>query len=152
MSKKISALVVGAAMSLGAATASAEILRVESANSVPDTISRLEKIVTEKGFKVFARIDHQAGAKSVNQELRPTELLIFGNPAGGTPLIQAQQAMGLTLPLKVLAWQDEAGKVWIGYDSTADLVAARGLPKDHPAAAKINEALGKFTAAAAAKP
>jgi uncharacterized protein (DUF302 family) len=131
-----------------AAVASADIVKKESASSVKETIDKLEELVTEKGFKVFARIDHAAGAKSVDQELRPTELLIFGNPAGGTPLIQAGQSMGLTLPLKVLAWQDEAGKVWIGYDAMGDLLALRSLPKDHPAAAKIDGALDVMTTAA----
>ncbi len=131
--------------------AAAEIIKKESQNPVDVTISKLEKIVTEKGFKVFARIDHAAGAKSVGQELRPTELLIFGNPAGGTPMIAAEQTMGLTLPLKVLAWQDEAGKVWIGYDDMADLLAARGLPGDHPAGVKAAGALDNFTKGAAAK-
>jgi uncharacterized protein (DUF302 family) len=128
--------------------ASAEMVKKQSTLPVKDTIDKLEKLVTEKGFKVFARIDHAAGAKSVDQELRPTELLIFGNPAGGTPLIQAGQSMGLTLPLKVLAWQDEAGKVWIGYDAMGDLLALRSLPKDHPAAAKIDGALDVMTTAA----
>jgi uncharacterized protein (DUF302 family) len=133
---------------LFATAASAEMVVKESALSVKQTIDKLEMTVAEKGFKVFARVDHAAGAKSVNQELRPTELLIFGNPAGGTPLIQAGQAMGLTLPLKVLAWQDEAGKVWLGYDATGDLLAIRGLQKDHPAAAKIDGALDAMTTAA----
>jgi uncharacterized protein (DUF302 family) len=131
-----------------ATTASAEMVTKESSLPVKEAIDKLEKVVTEKGFKVFARIDHAAGAQSVEQELRPTELLIFGNPAGGTPLIQAGQAMGLTLPLKVLAWQDEAGKVWLGYDAMGDLLAIRGLPRDHPAAAKIDGALDAMTTAA----
>lgn len=133
---------------LFATVAFADIVKKQSTLPVKDTIDKLEKTVIEKGFKVFARIDHAAGAKSVNQELRPTELLIFGNPAGGTPLIQANQAMGLTLPLKVLAWQDESGKVWIGYDSMADLLAIRGLPRDHPAAAKTDGALDAMITAA----
>jgi uncharacterized protein (DUF302 family) len=135
-------------MCLLATAASADMGKKESSLPVNQAIDKLERAVVEKGFKVFARIDHAAGAKSVNQELRPTELLIFGNPAGGTSLIQAEQAMGLTLPLKVLAWQDEAGKVWLGYDATGDLLVTRGLPKDHPAAAKIDGALDALTTAA----
>jgi uncharacterized protein (DUF302 family) len=141
-------LTTSLSLALFCVVASAEMIKKESALPVKDTIDKLEKLVTEKGFKVFARIDHAAGAKSVDQELRPTELLIFGNPAGGTPLIQAGQSMGLTLPLKVLAWQDEAGKVWIGYDAMGDLLALRSLPKDHPAAAKIDGALDVMTTAA----
>jgi uncharacterized protein (DUF302 family) len=135
-------------MCLFAAAASAEMIKKESSLSVSQAMDKLEKAVVEKGFKVFARIDHAVGAKSVNQELRPTELLIFGNPAGGTPLIQAEQSMGLTLPLKVLAWQDESGKVWLGYDAMTDLLAIRGLSTDHPPAAKIDSALDALTTAA----
>lgn len=132
-----------------AVSANAEMKTLEAKRSVGDTIGSLQKIVGEKGFKVFARIDHAAGAKSVNQDLRPTELLIFGNPAGGTALIQAEQTMGLTLPLKMLVWQDSAGKVWIGYDDMAGLGAARGLAADHPALAKVNAALEAMANAAA---
>jgi uncharacterized protein (DUF302 family) len=143
------AIIISAALAFLIPAARADIVKQESALPVKETMDKLEAVVAEKGFKVFARIDHAAGAKSMNQELRPTELLIFGNPAGGTPLIQAEQAMGLTLPLKVLAWQDEAGKVWIGYDDMGGLLAARGLPQDHPAAAKIGGALKAMTGAAA---
>ena len=81
-------------------------------------------------------------------DLRPTELMIFGNPQGGTPLIQAEQTMGLTLPLKVLVWQDEAGKVWLGYDEIDELATARGIAKDHPAVQKAGQALDALTGAA----
>ncbi|MGL5361820.1 MAG: DUF302 domain-containing protein [Bosea sp. (in: a-proteobacteria)] len=137
-----------AAMLLSAAPSQAELLRKESALPVSATIDRLEAILKEKGFKIFARVDHAAGAKSVNLELRPTELIIFGNPTGGTPLMQAEQTMGLSLPLRALAWQDAAGKVWLGYDAISDLAAARGVAKDHPAALRTAEALKAFTDAA----
>jgi uncharacterized protein (DUF302 family) len=129
-------------------TASAEIVRKESPLSVTATIDRFEAILKEKGFRIFARVDHAAGAKSANLELRPTELIIFGNPASGTPFMQAEQTMGLSLPLRALAWQDAAGKVWLGYDAPADLAVARGLPKDHPVAVKTGEALNALTSAA----
>lgn len=138
-----------ASVALMSGLAMADLVRKESAHSVKDTIDRFESTVKDKDFKVFARIDHAAGAKSVGAELRPTELIIFGNPAGGTPLIQAEQTMGLTLPLKVLAWQDEGGKVWIGYDDMASLAAARGIAADHPVVQKIGTALDALTGAAA---
>jgi uncharacterized protein (DUF302 family) len=134
---------------LASVSAQAELKSLEAKRSVGETIDTLQQVVVNKGFKVFARVDHAAGAKSVNQELRPTELLIFGNPAGGTPLIQAEQTMGLTLPLKMLVWQDDKGKVWIGYDDMAELGAARGLAADHPAIAKVNAALEALAIAAA---
>lgn len=129
--------------------ANAEMLRRESARPVAEVAERLEKIVKEKGFTVFARVDHAAGAQSVGQTLRPTQLLIFGNPAGGTPLMQAQQTMGMALPLRVLVWQDADGKTWIGHDAMPALAAERGL-KDHPALGRIGEALKGMTDAAAA--
>jgi uncharacterized protein (DUF302 family) len=141
------ALGVAAAL-LMAASASAEIVQKESALSVTATIDKFEAILKDKGFRIFARVDHAAGAKSVNLELRPTELLIFGNPAGGTPLMQSQQTMGLSLPLRALAWQDATGKVWLGYDAVADLAAARGVARDHPAAVRIAEALEALSSAA----
>ena len=144
---KILPLALGLVLMSGIAMA--DLVRKESAHPVKATIDRLEASLKDKGFAIFARIDHAAGAKSVGAELRPTELIIFGNPAGGTPLIQAEQTMGLTLPLKVLAWQDEAGKTWIGYDDLAGLAEARGMPKGHPAIGKIGQALDALTGAAA---
>ncbi len=138
-----------AAVLLGANAASAELLRKESASTVKVTIDKLETILKERGFTIFARVDHAAGAKSVNQELRPTELLIFGNPQGGTPMMQAEQTMGASLPLRALAWQDAAGKVWLGYDAVADIAASRGLSKEHPAVVHTGEALKALTDAAA---
>ena len=89
------------------------LITIASRHSVKDTIDRLEASLKAKGITVFARIDHAAGAKSVDMPLRPTEVLIFGNPKAGTPLMQASQTIGLDLPLKALAWQDAAGKVWL---------------------------------------
>jgi uncharacterized protein (DUF302 family) len=127
---------------------SAEFLRKESAVPVKVTIDRLETILKERGFTIFARVDHAAGAKTVNLELRPTELLIFGNPQAGTPIMLAEQTMGASLPLRALAWQDAAGKVWLGYDAIADLATERGLSKDHPAVVRTGEALKALTDAA----
>jgi uncharacterized protein (DUF302 family) len=92
------------------------LVTIASTDSVQETIDRVETIVKAKGLKVFARIDHAAGAKEVGLALRPTLLLIFGNAKGGTPLMQAEQQTGIDLPLKVLAWQDSAGKTWLGYN------------------------------------
>lgn len=127
---------------------SAEFLRKESAVPVKVTIDRLETILKERGFTIFARVDHAAGAKTVNMELRPTELLIFGNPQGGTPMMLIEQTMGASLPLRALAWQDAAGKVWLGYDAVADLAASRGLAKNHPAVVRTGEVLKALTDAA----
>ncbi len=100
---------------------------VPSAHSVKDTIDRLEADVRAKGMTVFARIDHAAGAKAAGMALRPTELLIFGNARGGTPLMQADQTMGIDLPLKALAWEDQNKKVWLSYNEPAWLADRHGV-------------------------
>jgi uncharacterized protein (DUF302 family) len=92
------------------------LVTVASQHSVKDTLDRLEADLKAKGVTVFARIDHAAGAATVAMPLRPTELLIFGSPKGGTPLMQSRQTIGIDLPLKILAWQDANGKVWLTYN------------------------------------
>lgn len=78
-------------------------------------MDRLEAIAKARDLKIFARIDHAGGARSIGETLRPTELLIFGHSKGGTPLLQCDQRYGLELPLRVLAWEDAQGKSWLGY-------------------------------------
>jgi uncharacterized protein (DUF302 family) len=78
-----------------------------------ETMDRLEAAIRAKGMNVFARIDRAAGAAEVGLTLRPTELVIFGNARGGTPLMQSVQTVGIDLPLKALVWEDDAGKTWI---------------------------------------
>jgi len=144
---KIASLAMVAAALL-TSTANAEVVRKESPHSVAVTIERIEAVIKERGLAVFNKIDHAAGAKAAGQELRPTVLIIFGSPAVGTPLIQAEQTMGLSLPLKALAWQDAAGKVWLGYDAPASMAAERGVAKDHPVIGRITGALNGITDAA----
>src|SRR5580692_9026507 len=90
-----------------------------SAFSVSETIDRLIATIAPLGLDVFARIDHAAGAAKVGLTLRPTQLLIFGNAKGGTPLMQDQQTAGIDLPVKALAWEDAQGKVWLTTNETA---------------------------------
>jgi uncharacterized protein (DUF302 family) len=92
------------------------LVTIASKFSVKETLDRLEANLKAKDITVFARIDHGAGAASVAMPLRPTELLIFGNPKGGTPLMQSNQTIGIDLPLKVLGWQDADAKVWLTYN------------------------------------
>jgi len=98
-----------------------------SAHSVRETIDRLEAAVTSKGMTIFARIDHGAGARQAGLQLRPTELLIFGNAKAGTPLMQSQQTLGIDLPLKALAWEDADGKVWLTCNDPAWLAARHSV-------------------------
>jgi uncharacterized protein (DUF302 family) len=126
------------------------LITIASAHSVKDTIDRLAADVTSKGMTVFARIDHAAGAQGAGLALRPTELLIFGNAKGGTPLMQSQQTIGIDLPLKALAFEDAAGAVWLSYNDPAWLAARHGLADDGGAVAKILAAtLGTLSTRAA---
>ena len=100
------------------------LITVVSNFSVRETIDRLAAAVTSAGLLVFARIDHSENATQVGMELRPTELLLFGHPRGGTPLMQDKQTSGIDLPVKALAWEDEDGTVWLSYNE-AEWIARR---------------------------
>jgi len=89
---------------------------IPSAFGVKETVDRLEGAIKAKGLTVFARIDHAAGAAAVDMPLRPTEVLVFGNAKGGTPLMEVNQSAGIDLPLKALVYQDADGKVWLAYN------------------------------------
>lgn len=134
---------------LSVAAMAAEGLVVKPSNhSVGETVDRLQAILEEKGLKIFARIDHQAGAKAADLELRPTELLIFGNPKLGTPLMTSAQTTAIDLPQKALAYEDENGKVHLAYNDPGYLVARHGIEDRDEVLNKIRGALGKFTDAA----
>lgn len=92
------------------------------------TMDRLEAVVQERDLKVFARIDHAAGARSVGKSLPPTEVLIFGNPQGGTPFMECAQSVGIDLPLKALVWEDASSQVWLGYNDPGFLARRHGVP------------------------
>ena len=100
---------------------------IGSSFSPKETMDRLEAEIRAKGMSVFARVDHAAGAAEAGLELRPTNLVIFGNARGGTPLMQASQTAGIDLPLKVLVWQDAAGKTWLSYNEPSWIVQRHGL-------------------------
>jgi uncharacterized protein (DUF302 family) len=92
-----------------------------------ETMDRLAAAVAKRGAAVFARIDHASAAAKVGMELRPTELLIFGDPRAGTPLMQAAQTIGIDLPLKALVWRDAEGRTWLGYNDPAWLAERHGV-------------------------
>ena len=103
------------------------LVTLQSSHDVATTLERLTAALEAKGVRVFARIDHAAGAASVGLALRPTTLVIFGNPAAGTPLMQAAQTVGIDLPLKALVWQDAQGVVHLTYNDPAWIAARHGL-------------------------
>ena len=106
------------------------LMTIRSSHEPKDTMDRLEAAVKAKGLTVFARIDHAAGAAAVELSLRPTELLIFGNAKGGTPLMEATQSIGIDLPLKALVWQDGSGNTWLSYNDPGWLANRHGLGHD----------------------
>jgi uncharacterized protein (DUF302 family) len=127
------------------------LISLASNHPVRETMDRLEAVLREKGITIFARIDHAAGATAVDMPLRPTELVIFGNPRAGTPLMQARQSIGIDLPLKMLGWQDGAGKVWLVYNDPAWLARRHGLGGEAAAAvAGLAKALAMLAAGAVA--
>jgi uncharacterized protein (DUF302 family) len=103
------------------------LMTIPSSFGPRETMDRLEAETKTKGMTVFARIDHAAGAAEVGLSLRPTELLIFGNAKAGTLLMQANQAIGIDLPLKALVFEDAAGKVWLSYNDPHWLAQRHGL-------------------------
>jgi uncharacterized protein (DUF302 family) len=114
-----------------------------------DTMNRLETAVKAKAMTVFARIDHAAGAAAVGSSLRPTELVIFGNPKGGTPLMQSVQTVGIDLPLKALVWRDAAGDTWLSYNDPTWLAQRHGLGGEtEPAVNAMTAALSAIAKAA----
>lgn len=142
------ATIVSAAMTLPALAA--DMIDKVSPHSVPVTIDRLSAAVEGAGATVFARIDHAAGSASVDMELRPTELLIFGNPKLGTPAMQDGQTAGLDLPLRVLAYADREGVVHVTYHAPASLAETHGLPSDAKYIQMMTGALDKLTSKAIA--
>lgn len=114
------------AIAVSSAGAADGLIAVKSPYGARDTMNRFEELVRQRGLNVFARIDHAAGAAKVGKSLRPTELLIFGNPQGGTPFMECAQSVGIDLPLKGLVWEDASSQVWIGYNDPVFLARRHG--------------------------
>ncbi len=119
-----------------------------SALTFPETLARLEAALPERGMTLFARVDHAEGAKEVGMELRPTTVLIFGSPRGGTPLMQRAQSIGLELPLKILVFEDASGKTWVSYDDPTWLARRFGIDPTLAPIAAMSTALAALTEAA----
>lgn len=137
-----------AVVSSSAQAASDGLVRVRSSYDVKTTMDRLEGVLRAKHLKVFLRVDHARGAHDVGMKLRPTELLIFGNPKIGTPLMQCAQSVAIDLPQKALAWEDAEGRVWLAYNDPAYLAKRHRIPGCKKVLGKITGALAKFGKAA----
>ena len=113
------------------------LISLSSSHGPKDTMDRLAAEITARGMTVFARVDHAAGAAEAGLSLRPTELLIFGNAKGGTPLMQSDQTIGIDLPLKALVWQDASGRTWLSYNDPGWLAKRHGLGAEVDPAVKV---------------
>jgi uncharacterized protein (DUF302 family) len=122
---------------------------IQSVFGPRETMDRLEAEIRSKGLTIFAKIDHAGGAAEVGLKLRPTELIIFGNARGGTPLMQSAQTVGIDLPLKALVWQDAAGKTWISYNEPNWIAHRHGVADAEPAVSKMTDLLSAITTTAA---
>ena len=124
------------------------MVKVESNHDVATTADNLENILKEKGMNVFARVNHAEGAKKVDMELRPTELVIFGNPKVGTPLMNCSQSVAIDLPQKALIYEDESGKTWLMYNNPDYLNQRHKLDDCAAVLEKVSGALANFAKAA----
>lgn len=127
------------------------LITTQSALSVEETADKLEAMMKEKGLTVFARINHAENAAGVDLDLRPTELIIFGNPKVGTPLMQCSQTIAIDLPQKMLVWQNEEGKAWLSYNNPDALQERHNVEGCDETFAKVKKVLGGLSAAVAAE-
>lgn len=144
-------LLVAVLVSLSSLAAAADgLIAIKSPHGAKETLNRFEDLAKQRGLIVFARIDHAAGAARVGKTLRPTEVLIFGNPPGGTPLMECAQSAGIDLPLKALVWEDASAQVWLGYNDPAFLAQRHGVPQC-PVVENLRKVLSSLTEAAIAR-
>lgn len=141
---------VALSAALSVAHAADGLVAVKSPHGAKATMDKLEALAKQRGLNVFARVDHAAGAAKVGKSLRPTEVLIFGNPQGGTPFMECAQSVGIDLPLKALVWEDAAGQVWLGYNDPAFLARRHGVA-ECPAVENLSKALAGLADGAVAR-
>lgn len=142
-------LACGLALVSASALADSDDLVIKSSpHSVSETLDRLSDVVEENGATVFARIDHAAGAESIDEEMAPMQVLIFGNPQMGTPLIQEAPEVGLDLPVRVLAWEDSSGNTRVAYLEAEELADRYDIDEDLEAVQNMEKALDNLTGAA----
>lgn len=142
-------LLVSSGLALAQEPAVDGLMTVQSPTGVDDTVNQLQTTIQDRGLTLLATVDHAGNAQGVGQELRPTQLLIFGNPNLGTQLMQSQQSVGIDLPQKFLVWQDEAGQVNISYNDPQYLMSRHSLEGTDEVLATITNALGGLSSSVA---
>lgn len=149
MYRFMSVVLLAVTLSTGTAQAAGSgLVQKKSPYTVSETINRLENILKKKGITVMARVNHAANAGKVGMTLRPTELLIFGNPKQGTLLMAEKQEVAIDLPMKALSWKDANGQVWIGYERPEAIAKRRGLAMGNKVIQGTAKALDALTSAA----
>lgn len=138
--------------SANAVAAADGLIVMKSAYSASVTLDRLQTVLKSKGIRVFARVSHKDNAKGVGMDLRPTELLIFGNPKLGTHFFTSKQTAGIDLPMKMLAWEDKSGQAWLAYNDPAYIAKRHGIGSRDEVVSKMRNALKKFSSIASNKP
>lgn len=122
------------------------LIDIPSNHSVDETVTKLEGILQAKGITLFALVDHSGEAAKAGMKMRPTKLLIFGNPRAGTPVMLAAPSSAIDLPLKILVWEDDQGKVWVTYNSPTYFQTRHNLPADLLQNIAVIEPLAKTAA------
>jgi uncharacterized protein (DUF302 family) len=150
MSRISSLVFVSLLAFVSAANAADGLVASKSSYSAKETMDRFEDTAKKRGLNIFVRIDHAAGAAKIGKKLRATEVLVFGNPQGGTPLMECAQSAGIDLPLNALVWEDEQGQVWLGYNDPAYLAQRHGAAQC-PAVGGLSKALAGLAEAALAR-
>jgi uncharacterized protein (DUF302 family) len=128
-----------------AGAADDRVVAKKSPHSVAATLDRLSEVLTARGIGIAARVDHAAAAQKIGQPLKPTQVLIFGNPKLGTPLMQSNRRIGLDLPMKVLAWEDDGGQVWVAYAKPEALKSDHAISGRDEVFREMAQALDKLT-------
>ena len=146
--RKLFCIILGLLLFASTGHADSGLISLKSSHDAKTTADRLENTLKQKGMTVFIRIDHAAGAQKVGQKLRPTELIVFGNPKVGTPLMQCRQSTAIDLPQKALIWEDQEGTVWFSYNDPNYLVERHGITGCAEVIKKIEKALSNFAKAA----
>ena len=137
-------------VSLGASSVAAQdgMIKLQSPHDVTTTLDKLTSVLESKGMSVFGRVNHASNAESAGMSLRPTEVLIFGNPKIGTPLMLCSQSVAIDLPQKMLAWEDEAGEIWLGWNDPTHLKTRHAIEGCDEVLEKVTAALSNFAKAA----
>jgi uncharacterized protein (DUF302 family) len=128
-----------------------ELVTLPSSHGATETVERLKALLAQKGIELFAHIDHAAGARKVGLPLRPTQVLIFGNPKAGTPLMQSRQTIGLDLPLRALVWEDGDGKVWLTFRRVEELARQHRVTDRDQAVKALDDGLAALARVATAR-